>query len=62
MGLSNSFGSLGRVVGPIFADIIFDLHPNFPHLAGALILCTVLILNLSWIEEQNTLDALPKAL
>lgn len=52
MGLSNSFVSLGRVVGPIFAGIIFDINPSLPYLAGALILGAVFFLSLIWIEED----------
>jgi DHA1 family multidrug resistance protein-like MFS transporter len=51
MGLSNSFVSLGRVVGPITAGIIFDINPNFPYLSGALILCTVFIMSLIWMKD-----------
>jgi DHA1 family multidrug resistance protein-like MFS transporter len=52
MGLSNSFVSLGRVAGPIVAGIIFDINPNYPYLAGALILCIVFIVSLVWIKEE----------
>jgi DHA1 family multidrug resistance protein-like MFS transporter len=55
MGLSNSFVSLGRVAGPIFAGLIFDINPNFPYLAGALILCIVFAISMVWLrEETNT--------
>jgi DHA1 family multidrug resistance protein-like MFS transporter len=38
MGLSNSFISLGRIVGPMFAGAIFDLDIRLPYLSGAVIL------------------------
>ena len=53
MGLSNSFVSLGRVVGPIVAGIIFDINPNYPYISGAFILCVVFILSLIWIKEER---------
>jgi MFS transporter, DHA1 family, multidrug resistance protein len=53
MGLSNSFVSLGRVAGPIYAGIVFDLNPNFPYLSGALILCAVFIMSLVWVREAQ---------
>ena len=53
MGLSNSFVSLGRVVGPIVAGIIFDINPNYPYISGAFILCGVFILSLIWIKEER---------
>ena len=57
MGLSNSFVSLGRVVGPIMAGIIFDINPNYPYISGALILCAVFILSLIWIKEERPSSA-----
>jgi DHA1 family multidrug resistance protein-like MFS transporter len=30
MGLSNSFVSLGRVLGPLYAGIVFDIYPSLP--------------------------------
>ncbi|MGB2964398.1 MAG: MFS transporter [Anaerolineales bacterium] len=35
MGLSNSFMSLGRIIGPIWAGFVFDLHPSYPYLSGS---------------------------
>jgi DHA1 family multidrug resistance protein-like MFS transporter len=52
MGLSNSFVSLGRVAGPIVAGLIFDVNPNFPYLAGAMILCVVFVMSLVWVREK----------
>ena len=36
MGLTNSFMSLGRIAGPIWAGFVFDLNPLFPYLSGSL--------------------------
>jgi DHA1 family multidrug resistance protein-like MFS transporter len=52
MGLSNSFVSLGRVTGPLFAGILFDINPNYPYLSGALILCMVFIVSLVWVRDK----------
>ncbi len=54
LGLSNSFVSLGRVIGPISAGVIFDLNPNFPYLGGALVLCAVFAMSLFWVKEAQT--------
>ena len=50
MGLSNSFVSLGRVLGPLYAGIVFDINPNFPYISGALILFAVFIMSLIWVK------------
>lgn len=64
MGLSNSFVSLGRVAGPIVAGLVFDIHPNYPYLFGALTLCAVFLMSLIWIkkDEEPAPDVSLKAL
>lgn len=37
MGLNNSFQSLGRGVGPLWAGVAFDLHPTLSFWSGALV-------------------------
>jgi MFS transporter, DHA1 family, multidrug resistance protein len=50
MGLSNSFVSLGRVLGPIVAGVMFDLNANLPYLFGAMVLLGVFGLSLFLLE------------
>lgn len=57
LGLSNSFVSLGRIGGPIVAGLVFDVNPNYPYLAGALILCVVFITSLIWIKDERPSSA-----
>ena len=38
LGLVNSFMSLGRIAGPIWAGFLFDWNYNYPYFSGALIL------------------------
>ena len=54
MGLSNSFVSLGRVVGPIWAGGIYDLNPSYPYLSGAVILFLVFLTSLLWMRADGT--------
>jgi DHA1 family multidrug resistance protein-like MFS transporter len=53
MGLSNSFISLGRVLGPIWAGIAFDLNPAYPYTSGAVILFLVFVFSLIWITPEK---------
>ncbi|MBL8055247.1 MAG: MFS transporter [Anaerolineales bacterium] len=67
MGLSNSFVSLGRVVGPLWAGAVFDLDPRLPYLSGAVILVGVFLASLAWLkpdkgEGQGLNQAPPAAL
>lgn len=52
MGLSSSFVSLGRVVGPIWAGVIYDVNPIYPYLSGAVILFLVFLSSLLWMRGE----------
>lgn len=38
MGLNNSFMSLGRIIGPLWAGFAFDWNTNLPYWSGAVVL------------------------
>ena len=38
LGMNNAFQSLGRVAGPLWAGLMFDLNLNLPYWSAALIL------------------------
>ena len=46
MGLTQSLGSLARVIGPVFANFLFQMRPSFPYLYGAGLACIPAVL--SW--------------
>lgn len=56
MGLSNSFVSLGRVVGPLWAGAIYDLNPSYPYLSGSVILFATFLLSLLWMKAGKEGD------
>jgi DHA1 family multidrug resistance protein-like MFS transporter len=51
MGLSNSFMSLGRIAGPIWAGLIFDVNVNYPYLSGAAIMFVGFLISLVWVSQ-----------
>jgi DHA1 family multidrug resistance protein-like MFS transporter len=53
MRLSNSFVSLGRVVGPLWAGAVYDLDPVYPYVSGAVILFLVFLLALAWLGRSK---------
>ena len=53
MGLCNSFMSLGRIVGPIWAGFIFDANVNAPYLSGAAILFVGFLISLVWVSQGS---------
>jgi len=51
MGLSNSFMSLGRIAGPIWAGLIFDLNVDYPYLSGSAIMFIGFLISLVWVSQ-----------
>lgn len=58
MGLSNSFMSLGRIAGPVWAGYSFDLNLNYPYISGSIILFIGFLLSLVWGLDRGT--AIPR--
>jgi DHA1 family multidrug resistance protein-like MFS transporter len=54
MGLNNSFNSLGRVVGPIWAGFAFDMNYDLPYLSGAVIMFAGFLASLAWVAQERT--------
>lgn len=52
MGLSNSFQSLGRIIGPLYAGYMFDVSLNLPYLSGAFIMTVGLFVSLFWLKRD----------
>lgn len=52
MGLNNSFLSLGRIVGPLWAGSMYDLYFNLPYLSGALIMLAAFGVSLAFLHSD----------
>lgn len=50
MGLSNSFMSLGRIAGPLWAGFVFDLNLILPFISGAMVMLIGFIVSLVWLR------------
>ena len=62
MGLSNSFMSLGRIVGPVCAGLLFDINLNYPYICGAVILFLGFVVSLLWVtQEPRRVSSMPVA-
>jgi DHA1 family multidrug resistance protein-like MFS transporter len=51
MGLSNSFVSLGRIVGPILGGAVLDIHLSLPYISGAAIMFVGFLASLVWSPQ-----------
>ena len=53
MGLSNSFVSLGRIVGPILGGIALDIRLGLPYIIGAAIMLIAFFVSFVWSKPQQ---------
>lgn len=53
MGLSNSFMSLGRIAGPLWAGFVFDINLILPYLSGAVTMLIGFFISLIWLKEKE---------
>lgn len=54
MGLNNAFMSLGRIIGPTWAGLLFDVNMNLPYLSGAAITAIGLVITLVWLRVATS--------
>jgi DHA1 family multidrug resistance protein-like MFS transporter len=52
MGLNNSFMSLGRIFGPLWAGTLFDLNLSLPYLSGAAVMAAGFVLCLFFLKRE----------
>jgi len=53
MGLSHAFMSLGRIIGPLLAGVLFDLDLRLPYLVGAAAMAIGLVISLAWMAQPR---------
>ncbi|AIE60038.1 MFS transporter [Bacillus methanolicus] len=52
-GMNNMYMSIGNMVGPALAGILFDVNVNFPYVVGAVILFISFCMLLTWKEGKS---------
>ncbi len=60
MGLNNSFLSLGRIIGPMWAGSIFDLNIHYPYFSGSVIMVLGFLMSLAWSRREVALKFNPE--
>jgi len=51
MGWNNAFMSLGRIIGPLWAGFMFDIHIEYPYISGAVIMLVGFLI--AWIGMRK---------
>ncbi len=62
MGLTNAFFSLGRIIGPLWAGLIFDVNLNLPYVSGAIVMLVGFGISLFLLKKQEGAEAVPEAM
>ena len=60
LGMSNSFMSLGRIIGPLWAGYVFDMNVNYPYISGSVVLFLGFIVSLIWRMEPEAIPSTPE--
>jgi len=53
MGLNNSFMSLGRIVGPIWAGTVLDINLSYPYMTGSVIMALGFVAALIFLQRET---------
>jgi DHA1 family multidrug resistance protein-like MFS transporter len=61
MGLNNSYQSLGRVVGPLWAGFLFDVNLALPYASAAVIMLITFGMGVIWLRRPHGVGESPVA-
>jgi DHA1 family multidrug resistance protein-like MFS transporter len=56
LGLNNSFLSLGRIAGPLWAGYVYDISYNAPYFTGSVIMLVGLAICLLWLKSTQPVE------
>ena len=51
-GLNSTFTSIGNIIGPSIAGILFDVHIDYPYVLAMFILAICFVISLFWKEQK----------
>ncbi|MGD6818902.1 MFS transporter [Metabacillus sp. 113a] len=61
MGLNNSYMSIGNVLGPTFAGLLYDVQILYPFMLGFVLLIFTLFITIGWQRQTRKKSALVKS-
>ena len=53
MGMNNSYMSIGNVLGPLLAGLLFDVHIIYPFVLGLIVLLLTMVVSIRWKAPKN---------
>lgn len=61
MGIAESYMSLGRIAGPLWAGYILDINIYYPYISGALFFLIIFIISILIDRKVNKMRVYPGA-
>jgi DHA1 family multidrug resistance protein-like MFS transporter len=55
MGMNNAYMSIGNVLGPTLAGMMYDVHITYPFMLGLILLFITLMITMAW--QRRSLHA-----
>ncbi|MER2089296.1 MAG: MFS transporter [Sporosarcina sp.] len=56
MGMNNAYMSIGNVLGPLLAGLLFDVHIIYPFILGLIVLLITMFISIKWKGSQQILS------
>ena len=53
MGMNNAYMSIGNVLGPLLAGLLFDVYILYPFILGLIVLVITIFVSMKWKGPQN---------
>ncbi|MFJ7754699.1 MFS transporter [Peribacillus muralis] len=58
MGMNNAYMSIGNVLGPTLAGMMYDIHITYPFMLGLFLLVITLLITMAWNKRSHHAKAL----
>lgn len=56
MGMNNSYMSIGNVLGPLLAGVLFDVHIVYPFVLGLIVLVLTMFISIRWKAPKDLIN------
>ncbi|CAM4106412.1 MFS transporter [Lederbergia lenta] len=55
MGMNNAYMSIGNILGPLLAGLLYDIHITYPFILGLIVLVITMGVSIAWKGKSNKL-------
>ena len=55
MGMNNAYMSIGNVLGPLLAGLLYDVHIFYPFILGLIVLVITMFVSMKWKGSSQTI-------